>query len=167
MKKFTHGIVIVKQSDVIKNASVEGGDGIPVIHFIGYWTEPTVDDYTDLMREIRTDESFGLKDIADQLALVPAPKDAIDHFNSVMYYDDKEKTPMKHLLDFICGQELESYEELPILIVKIGEKFDIRNSKDEEATEELINAVMDWEKDPSIYDSLEKTLKNKFTVTEK
>jgi hypothetical protein len=163
MKKFTHGIVIIKQSDVVKGAS-ENGEGIPVIQFVGYWSEPTVDEYTALREEIETDESLGLKDIANQVVFIPASQEVIDHYNSIIDFDETEGTPIGNLLHFICEQEFESYEELPKLTEKIKEKFNIQNLKGEEAAEELINAIMDWEKDPSIYDSLEKTLNDKFTI---
>ncbi|MFA5366347.1 MAG: hypothetical protein WC333_00290 [Dehalococcoidia bacterium] len=171
MKKFTHGIVIIKQSDVIKGAS-ENGKGIPVIQFVGYWSEPTVDEYTALREEIETDESLGLKDIANQVVFIPASQEVVDRYNTVMEIEENDvlfaakimKTPIGELLNFICDQELESYEDLPKLTEAVRNKFNVKNSKDEEATEELINSIIEWEKDSSIYTSLEKTLYNKFTI---
>jgi len=71
---------------------------------------------------------------------------------------------MKEILDFICEQGLE-LDKYPALIVPLREKFKITHCHNgEEATEELITAVMFWEKHTEISDSLEKFLKDRFIV---
>ena len=74
---------------------------------------------------------------------------------------------MKKVIDFICDYSMTNNLEVndyPKLIPLLREKFDIRDYCGQEATEELINIVMFWEKHTEIYDSLEKTLKEKFFI---
>jgi hypothetical protein len=74
---------------------------------------------------------------------------------------------MKRVIDFICDYSMTNNLEVndyPKLIPLLKEKFDIRDCSGQEATEELINMVMFWEKHTEIYDSLEKTLNEKFFV---
>jgi hypothetical protein len=71
---------------------------------------------------------------------------------------------MKKVIDFICEQGLELHD-YPKLVEPLKQKFDIRHRhNNENATEELITAVMYWEKHTEIYDSLEKFLNDRFTV---
>jgi hypothetical protein len=50
------------------------------------------------------------------------------------------------------------------LIPLLKENFDIKDHNGQEATEELVNTVIFWEKHTEIYDSLEKTLNDQFYV---
>ena len=75
---------------------------------------------------------------------------------------------MKRVIDFICDYSMTNNLEAndyPKLIPLLKEKFDIRDYSGQEATEELINTVMFWEKHTEIYDSLENTLKEKFFIS--
>ena len=74
---------------------------------------------------------------------------------------------MKRIIDFICSYSMTNNLEVsdyPKLIPLLREKFDIRDYCGQEATEELIDTVIFWEKHTEIYDSLEKTLNEKFFV---
>jgi hypothetical protein len=74
---------------------------------------------------------------------------------------------MKRVIDFICDYSMTNNLEVndySKLIPLLKEKFDIRDYCGQEATEELINTVMFWEKHTEIYDSLEKMLNEKFFV---
>jgi hypothetical protein len=74
---------------------------------------------------------------------------------------------MKRVIDFICDYSMSNNLEVndyPKLIPLLKEKFDIRDYSGQEATEELINTVMFWEKHTEIYNTLEKTLNEKFFV---
>ena len=74
---------------------------------------------------------------------------------------------MKRIIDFICDYSMTNNLEVsdyPKLIPLLKEKFDIRDFCGQEATEELINTVMFWEKHTEIYNTLEKTLNEKFFV---
>ena len=71
---------------------------------------------------------------------------------------------MKKVLEFIMEQKIEDIDGLPKLIEPLRENFNIRNKEGQEATEELINTVIFWEKHTEIYDSLEKFLEEKFVL---
>ena len=75
---------------------------------------------------------------------------------------------MKRIIDFICDYSMTNNLEVsdyPKLIPLLKEKFDIRDFCGQEATEELINTVIFWEKHTEIYDSLEKFLNDKFLIS--
>ena len=71
---------------------------------------------------------------------------------------------MKKVIEFIMEQKLEDISSLPKLIEPLRENFNIRNKEGKEATEELINTVIFWEKHTEIYDSLEKILEENFVL---
>lgn len=72
---------------------------------------------------------------------------------------------MKKLIDFIIEQGLE-LSDYPNLAEPLNKNFDIRHRhNNENATEELITAVMFWEKHTEISDSLERFLNDRFVVT--
>lgn len=73
---------------------------------------------------------------------------------------------MQKLLNFIIMQRLVEISDLPSLIQPLREKFKIKDKDGNEATEELINSVIFWEKHTEIYDSLEKFLEEKYFVKE-
>ena len=75
----------------------------------------------------------------------------------------RKRIKMKEILDFICEQGLE-LNRYPTLIKPLKEKFEIKNYNGNQATEELITAVMFWEKHTEISDSLEKFLNDRFIV---
>jgi hypothetical protein len=51
-----------------------------IIHFVGYWEEPTKLDAIALREELMTDEEFGLTDIAYRLDILPAPGYIVEGF---------------------------------------------------------------------------------------
>jgi hypothetical protein len=71
---------------------------------------------------------------------------------------------MKEILNFIMEQRLEDVNGLPNLVQPLKEKFKIRNKQGQEATEELINMVIYWEKHPEIFESLENLLEKNFVL---
>ncbi len=72
---------------------------------------------------------------------------------------------MKKVIDFIIEQGLE-LSDYPKLAEPLRKKFSIKHRhNDEDATDELIVAVMFWEKHTEIYDSLEKFLNDRFVAT--
>lgn len=77
MEKFTHGIMVIDTTDV-------NDDGDPrIIHFVGYWSEPTLETVEHLREEFLTDESHGLKELEEAggiLEYYPAPQDIIDFY---------------------------------------------------------------------------------------
>jgi hypothetical protein len=65
------------------------GDMLGILHFAGYWEEPTQTDVDNLRKELSEDKSFGLTLLIDQLEILPAPdyivqqavKDIMEHEN--------------------------------------------------------------------------------------
>ena len=49
------------------------GEMMDIIHFVGYWEEPSKEDADQLREELMTDEEFGLTEIAHRLDILPAP----------------------------------------------------------------------------------------------
>ena len=72
MDKFNYGIVAVELNKPDKNDLHE------ILHFVGYWDQPTEDDVSDLMNELKTDESFGLTNT--DFDLIPASQEIIDYY---------------------------------------------------------------------------------------
>ena len=50
MRKFTHGIMVLN----VKRTT-ENGD-YPVVHFVGYWEEPTKEDIEHIKNELKNNE---------------------------------------------------------------------------------------------------------------
>ena len=73
---------------------------------------------------------------------------------------------MQKLLKFVIDQELEDFNELPRLLVPLKDNFDIRDHDGNEATMELLDTIIYWEKHPAIYESLESILNKKYFVKE-
>jgi hypothetical protein len=82
----------------------------------------------------------------------------------MVYSMNQIQTNMKTVIDFIIEQGLD-ISDYPKLVPLLKEKFNIKNYYGQEATEELVNTVIFWEKHTEIYDSLEKTLNNKFLLS--
>lgn len=72
VKDIKYGIIVVDPK--------QEGDMLDIIHFVGYWKEPTIDDANELREELRNDEEFGLTDIIDTLQILPAPEDIVRHY---------------------------------------------------------------------------------------
>lgn len=77
MEKFTHGIVVVIPSQADEN-------GVPIVHFVGYWDKPTIVDVEGVMDEMETDENFGLIEEAKAglLEYYPANPEIIEYYNN-------------------------------------------------------------------------------------
>jgi hypothetical protein len=54
------------------------GDMKDVLHFCGYWNQPTLVEAEDLKRELAEDPEFGLINIAHRLEIIPAPDDIME-----------------------------------------------------------------------------------------
>lgn len=77
MNKFTHGIIVL-------NPNLEDEDGIPIVHFLGLWQEPTENVIEDLKNELSTDPEFGLIDDIDELEFIFANQEHVDMFNEMI-----------------------------------------------------------------------------------
>lgn len=67
-----HGLIVLDPS--------QEGEMLNILHFVGYWDKPTQQDVDELREELRTDETFGLTEIADSVIIIPAPDDMIKEF---------------------------------------------------------------------------------------
>jgi hypothetical protein len=55
-------------------------DMLDILHFVGYWNEPTKADADSLREELISDGEFGLTEIAHRLAIFPAPDYIVKHY---------------------------------------------------------------------------------------
>ena len=68
----------------------QDGDMLGILHFTGYWEEPTQTDVENLRKELAEDKRLGLTLLIDQLEILPAPdyivqqavKDIMEHENN-------------------------------------------------------------------------------------
>lgn len=56
------------------------GEMKDVLHFCGYWNEPTQRDADYLRKELEEDEEFGLTEIAHRLVIIPCPDNLLEEF---------------------------------------------------------------------------------------
>jgi len=56
------------------------GDMLTILHFTGYFEEPTQIDVDNLRKELAEDKSFGLTLLMDQLEILPAPQYIVDRY---------------------------------------------------------------------------------------
>lgn len=70
---------------------------------------------------------------------------------------------MEEVIHYIIKQELH-LSELKTIIPKLKNEFDIRNAKGESATEELIDAVIEWENKINPHETLQSKLERMFTI---
>jgi hypothetical protein len=71
IENIAYGIVAFVQDE-------ENPEQIVILHFCGYFKEPTKEDYIALRTELTTSEEFGLKDIDFELSA--ATQEMIDYF---------------------------------------------------------------------------------------
>lgn len=83
MEKFTHGIMVTNPDEPFDDGS------IPVVHFVGYWSEPSSEDVLGLIDELHTDKEFGLTEIADTLDYLPATQEVIEYMNLNTHYNEE------------------------------------------------------------------------------
>ena len=84
-----------------------------IIHFVGYWVEPTEEDAAQLREELMTDEEFGLTEIAHRLDILPAPDYIVEEFMKdstaqpqVMSKEEIIKT-QQELIDVLYSQVID------------------------------------------------------------
>lgn len=80
-EKFTHGIIAITP----EKPNADGS--IPVMHFVGYWEKPQEADILGLHEELSNDEELGLTEMMDDIELIPATPEVLEHFNSLNYHD--------------------------------------------------------------------------------
>ena len=75
-KEITHGLIAVDPT--------QEGEMLDILHFAGYWTEPSKEDAESLREELMNDEEFGLTDIAHRLDILPATKDIVEEYRRII-----------------------------------------------------------------------------------
>jgi hypothetical protein len=58
----------------------EEGDMKTILHFCGYWKQPTLVEAEELRKELSEDTEFGLTEIAHRLEIFPAPEEILGQF---------------------------------------------------------------------------------------
>ena len=69
----------IKYGLMVLDPSQEG-EMLDILHFVGYWDQPTQQDTDALREELRTDETFGLTEMADKVIIIPAPDEIVKEF---------------------------------------------------------------------------------------
>ena len=84
MEKFKYGIIAVNPNKPDENDTLE------ILHFVGYWNEPTEDDVLGLWEELKNTDEFGLQDQIDEIELIPAPQEIVEMYNTMVDWDEME-----------------------------------------------------------------------------
>jgi len=71
-KDIKYGLIVIDPT--------QEGDMMDILHFVGYWNEPTKADADSLREELISDVEFGLTEIARRLAIFPAPDYIVKHY---------------------------------------------------------------------------------------
>ncbi len=56
------------------------GEMLDVLHFCGYWEQPTLIEVESLRKELVDNPEFGLSEIAHRLDIIPAPDYLVQEF---------------------------------------------------------------------------------------
>lgn len=59
-------------------------DMLDILHFVGYWVQPTKKDADLLREELMTDEEFNLTEIAHRLDILPAPDYIVEEYKKII-----------------------------------------------------------------------------------
>lgn len=70
--KFNYGLIVVNLGDIDEDGNTS------VIHFAGYYYDPTDEDVEKLRQELAEDETFGLTNEIDNLTISKAPEDIVE-----------------------------------------------------------------------------------------
>jgi hypothetical protein len=79
MSKDQHNLKDIKYGLIVIDPTQEG-DMMDILHFVGYWNEPTKADADSLREELISDGEFGLTEIAHRLDILPAPDYIVKHY---------------------------------------------------------------------------------------
>lgn len=102
--RFTHGLVVIDPAN-------DTSEQRAVIHFVGFWTEPSEEDIAELKNELKTSEEFGLQEIADTLLIESADQTVVDYMNHVIY-DEPTKDTIQDRWDHLTEEQQSKYTHL-------------------------------------------------------
>lgn len=83
--EINYGLIAVLPDPTAKEEELE------ILHFCGYESEPNQKDIEYLHEELKTDEEFGLVEVADKLVIIPAPKDIVEIYRNMIYKNKDEE----------------------------------------------------------------------------
>jgi hypothetical protein len=78
IETLTHGLVVVDKRKM--EASKDGM--VNVLHFCGYWREPTQEDVNSLMHELATTPEFGVMDIIEHIGIYDATPELVEEYKA-------------------------------------------------------------------------------------
>ena len=73
-----YGLMVIHPNPSIKSQELE------ILHFCGYESKPGINEITHLQEELKTDEIFGLTEIANELVILPAPEDIVEKYRNML-----------------------------------------------------------------------------------
>ena len=80
-KDIKYGLIVIDP--------IQEGEMMDILHFVGYWNEPTKNDANSLREELMEDEEFGLTEIAHRLDILPAPDYIVKEYVGRINGDDE------------------------------------------------------------------------------
>lgn len=80
-----YGIVAITRDEVLN------AEDLHILHFIGYETEPTFQTYIDAYDELATDPEFNEVSNVNDIMLLPASEDMIEHFSKELRVIEGER----------------------------------------------------------------------------
>lgn len=72
VKDIKYGLMVIDPT--------QDSEMLDILHFVGYWNQPTKVDADSLREELMNDEEFGLTEIAHRLDILPAPDYIVKEF---------------------------------------------------------------------------------------
>lgn len=80
--KIKFGLMALYPDPLVESEELE------ILHFCGYEQKPGSNEIKHLHEELKSDESFGLTNIADKLVILPAPEDIVEQYRLIIENDD-------------------------------------------------------------------------------
>ena len=139
-------------------------------------TIPSTIKWDDYLKEIKTVED-GSQQMNFKVSKLPVNtsvgckcflcyKGSVIGWMKISGYQPKDKL-VKEKLDYFFKGTTDKWnipQELPFLKEFLNDVEELCNQSDTDSTNELLHDIITWEKDLSVYDSLESILKNKYIV---
>jgi len=70
IKDCTHGVIVFDPES-------QDEESIEMVHWVGYWESPSIEDLKELRKELKEDDQFGLVDIAHRLEYITCDGDSL------------------------------------------------------------------------------------------
>jgi hypothetical protein len=75
--EINYGLIVLNKDDIAEGK-------YEILHFVGYESEPTINEVNALANELKTDKSFKLNKIMDKIIIVSASKEIIEKYNDII-----------------------------------------------------------------------------------